>query len=64
MMIDVDYCAQGHECDENAKCFNLKTNYTCKCNKGFQGNGSHCTGKGMYFKFIFHNLSLNYISRC
>jgi hypothetical protein len=44
-MIDVDYCAQGHECDENAECYNLKTTYMCKCKPGFQGDGSHCTGE-------------------
>lgn len=42
--IDVDYCALGHNCDVNAKCFNLNTSYTCKCNKGFQGDGYQCTG--------------------
>ncbi|KAG5671894.1 hypothetical protein PVAND_002063 [Polypedilum vanderplanki] len=40
---DVDYCALGHNCNDNAKCFNLNTSYTCKCNKGFQGDGYHCT---------------------
>lgn len=44
-MIDVDYCKEGHECDENADCYNLKTTYMCKCKPGFQGDGLHCTGE-------------------
>jgi EGF domain len=52
LYLDVDYCALGHNCDENATCLNLNTSYTCKCNRGFQGDGIRCTGT---FKVNFKN---------
>lgn len=38
----VDYCGQGHDCHTNASCLNLKTQYTCQCNTGYEGDGRHC----------------------
>ncbi|XP_074600122.1 protein kinase C-binding protein NELL2-like isoform X2 [Brevipalpus obovatus] len=39
---DQDFCAEGHNCHSNATCHNAKTEYICKCNSGFTGNGHHC----------------------
>lgn len=33
-----------HQCHEKASCLNVRTNYSCRCNKGFHGNGYNCTG--------------------
>lgn len=43
--LGVDYCAKGHDCHKDAECSSSNTKYTCKCNKGFQGNGTDCTGR-------------------
>ena len=34
-----------NECDENASCEDLDVGYTCKCKKGFDGNGRYCEDK-------------------
>ncbi|XP_015913510.1 protein kinase C-binding protein NELL2 isoform X1 [Parasteatoda tepidariorum] len=39
----VDYCGKGHDCHRNASCMNLNTHYKCQCNRGFEGDGRHCT---------------------
>ncbi|KFM74823.1 Protein kinase C-binding protein NELL1, partial [Stegodyphus mimosarum] len=38
----VDFCSKGHDCHEDAKCINLRTQYMCQCNNGFQGDGTQC----------------------
>lgn len=40
---NMDYCSMGHDCHINATCSNLKESYTCQCNKGYWGNGRHCS---------------------
>lgn len=42
MLLGVDYCAKGHECHKDATCLNLKTQYACQCNKGYEGDGRNC----------------------
>jgi len=39
---EFDFCSGPHGCHEDASCRNGIFNYTCHCNQGFQGNGSHC----------------------
>merc|ERR1719348_252954 len=31
-----------HDCHKWARCTNGIFNYSCHCNQGFQGNGTHC----------------------
>ncbi|KAK2169520.1 hypothetical protein LSH36_9g12031 [Paralvinella palmiformis] len=38
----LDYCGKGHDCHQNATCYNLDTKYTCQCNDGFKGDGKTC----------------------
>lgn len=40
--LGIDYCAKGHECHKDATCLNLKTQYACQCNKGYEGDGRNC----------------------
>lgn len=41
--VDTDFCGNGHNCDPNAVCINLKTGFTCKCNDGYWGDGKMCS---------------------
>ena len=31
-------------CDANANCTNMNGSFTCLCNPGYTGNGTHCAG--------------------
>ena len=47
---DIDECQAGsHDCHDNATCQNNQGNHNCTCNKGYQGNGTHCDGE---FDFV------------
>ena len=39
---NTDFCKDGHNCDSNASCHNLRTKFECTCNLGYKGNGTHC----------------------
>ncbi len=40
---DLDECHAGvHTCSPNAVCNNTLGAFTCQCNSGFAGNGTHC----------------------
>jgi len=39
---EYDFCSRGHNCHPRADCKNGIFNYSCHCNQGFQGNGTHC----------------------
>jgi len=39
---DVNECIVNNPCDENASCKNTEGSVTCRCNKGFRGNGYTC----------------------
>ncbi|XP_068705901.1 uncharacterized protein [Montipora foliosa] len=40
---DIDECSAGNNCDLNAVCANTEGSYHCSCNKGYTGDGRHCT---------------------
>ena len=42
--VDVNECL-GNPCDKNATCGNTAGSFTCTCNIGYTGNGTHCRGK-------------------
>ena len=42
--LDTDEC-RSKPCHANAECTNTIGSYQCKCNKGYTGNGTLCTGK-------------------
>ncbi|XP_028408888.1 fibrillin-2-like [Dendronephthya gigantea] len=43
---DVDYCSMGlPKCRRYSHCVNTENGYTCRCNKGFIGNGVFCSDK-------------------
>ena len=41
--LDIDEC-KNDTCDKDAECKNIQGSYSCTCKKGFQGNGSSCSG--------------------
>lgn len=45
--IDVDECntTESNQCDPNAVCNNTEGSYTCRCRRGYMGDGTKCTGK-------------------
>ena len=45
-VLDIDECANEDEndCDANALCTNTEGSYVCRCMKGYEGDGSLCTG--------------------
>lgn len=47
--VDMDECALGSDCDENANCQNTDGSYTCTCLYPFTGDGKSCTGKQQDF---------------
>ena len=45
VVADIDECIEGsHNCDDNAMCNNIDSNFTCACNIGYSGDGLTCTG--------------------
>lgn len=44
---DSDEClsVETNECDPNAWCTNTEGSYSCRCIRGFEGDGTNCTGK-------------------
>ena len=43
-------CAKN-DCHHNATCTVTDSSYFCNCTKGFQGNGTHCTGISFFTAF-------------
>ncbi|OCU00923.1 sushi, von Willebrand factor type A, EGF and pentraxin domain-containing protein 1 isoform X1 [Xenopus laevis] len=42
LCLDVDECAVGSDCDENASCMNTNGSYICTCIPPFHGDGKKC----------------------
>lgn len=51
---DIDECASvgTNECDPNAWCTNTEGSYSCRCIRGFEGDGKNCTGKKIIISVI------------
>lgn len=46
MPLDIDECSSDRSpCDANADCANNNGSFSCKCRRGFIGNGTFCAGK-------------------
>ena len=45
--IDIDECnsTKTNLCDLNALCANTEGSYACRCLKGYEGDGTNCTGQ-------------------
>ena len=42
---DIDECSTDPSaCDKNADCINTDGSYSCKCKRGFDGDGKACRG--------------------
>ena len=43
---DINECSSNdtNNCDKNALCTNTLGSFSCYCNKGYDGNGTHCAG--------------------
>ena len=46
---DIDECADSslNDCAMDASCTNTEGAFTCACNDGYTGNGTHCTGEDL-----------------
>ena len=43
--VDTDECEiEADNCHEDAICKNTIGSFSCKCNEGYQGSGTYCTG--------------------
>ena len=42
-VLDIDECI-SNACNKNATCKDGINSYTCECKKGFNGDGTTCTG--------------------
>lgn len=50
---DIDECVlKLDDCHDNATCMNSIGSYTCMCNDGFEGNGTHCISEFNYLPVI------------
>jgi len=38
-----------HNCSNLATCTNIPGSFTCKCNDGYEGNGTSCIGNQLFF---------------
>ena len=54
-LADINECVKGTPCGYNANCTNTDGSYTCKCQSGYDGNGTNCTGNvfPMFPTFIY-----------
>lgn len=41
--MDINECEVNNDCDKNAVCTNTFGGHTCKCNRGYTGDGKTCT---------------------
>ena len=49
---DVDECKEkGAVCGDQGVCVNTLGSYTCACQPGYRGNGTHCEGKQLAVTF-------------
>ena len=49
---DIDECAmKTSNCDSDARCTNTEGSFNCSCNRGYDGDGTNCTGKKVYLPF-------------
>ena len=45
LVSDIDECSSENECHVNATCTNTIGSYSCMCKKGYEGDGTDCSGK-------------------
>ena len=45
LVSDIDECSSENECHVNATCTNTIGSYSCMCKKGYEGDGTNCSGK-------------------
>ena len=61
LVIDINECRNATApCHANATCTNSQGSYTCKCNKGYSGDGKNCTGMSMHNMARFSNDKMQY----
>ena len=51
---DIDECSAviSNNCDVNAACTNTAGSFSCKCKRGYSGNGTNCKSKCMCLRMI------------
>ena len=44
LFLDINECDNTSLCSENGTCKNIIGSFQCRCDTGFNGNGTHCEG--------------------
>lgn len=48
-----DLCVSNRDCGSNAMCLNENGILVCKCNQGYNGNGTNCVGMKYFIPFYY-----------
>ena len=60
---DIDECVlKLDDCHDNATCMNSIGSFTCMCNDGFEGNGTHCVSE--FYCLPYYDRDLNSSIKC
>ena len=54
-IIDINECDTS-PCSSDATCSNTDGSFQCACNNGFNGDGTTCTGKKIFYKYLANEL--------
>ena len=69
-LTDIDECLSNiPPCSPNGGCYNTMGSYSCSCNSGYTGNGTHCIGRTEHIQpcnilYLYSILVVSYLIFC